>query len=78
MIDVLDNNGFYLKYIEPKADGFFKTIFPISQTGGIFDKYWLDETPFEIGDVLKLTIIPRGEDKLMVKIEYKWEDQVVE
>lgn len=78
MIDIMDNNGFYLRYIEPKVDGLIKTIFPTTETGCIFDKYWLDEMPFETGDVLRITLIPKNSHRFMIRIEYKWEDQVDE
>lgn len=81
MISSLETNGFYLKFIEQKADGFFKTIFPTTETGGIWDKYFLEETPFEVGDVLRISITPKKKNGdttefIMIKIEYKWEDQV--
>jgi len=78
MIDKNDNAGFYLRSVEQKTNGFLKSIFPTTQTGGIFDKYWLDEHPLEPGDVIKITLIPMNKIKLRIKVECRWEDQPVD
>lgn len=78
MVDTVERNGMFLRYIDPKARGFFKTMFPTSQTGCIIDKYYLEEDnhPFEVGDVLRFTVTPKEDRKIVIKVEYRWEDQI--
>lgn len=77
MIDEETRNGFYLKRIDHKASGFLRTVFPTEQTGGIWDKYFLEDTPFEVGDVLRVIVVPRG-DMISIRIEYHEMDQIRE